>query len=255
MIRSAFFKELEYLLQDLDELDREDALAYYRDYMDEAGIGENDSVDSFVDCPEKIAMSIRASLEDSENLHIETDEEGFKNSCIESISNAPEVYNQNDEQTKEDTTAEKHDRREERNFEQMHSSHNTKKQKPTLGKVLLILALIILASPMILAIGGALFGVIVTVIAILIALIVGVVGVSAACVVGGIGLIIASIAVLMTSLTKGIFTLGVALLMIAAGILFTLLTLFIFKRVLPGLIRGIVGILRKIFNRNGGRSL
>ena len=137
----------------------------------------------------------------------------------------------------------------------MNYSNKTKKQKPTLGKVLLILALIILASPMILAIGGTLFGVIVAIIAILFAIIVGVAGVSVACVVGGVGLIIASIALLMTSLTKGIFTLGIALLMIAAGILFTLLTFFIFKYVLPKLIRGIVGILRKILNRNGGRSL
>ena len=105
MIRSEFLKELEFLIQDLDELDRKDILSYYRDYMDEAGIGENDSVDSFVDRPEKIAMSIRASLEDSDNLHIEMDEEGFKNSYVESMLNAPWLCNQNDEQIKEDMTA------------------------------------------------------------------------------------------------------------------------------------------------------
>lgn len=249
MIRSEFLKELEFLIQDLDELDKKDVLSYYRDYMDEAGIGENDSVDSFVESPEKIAMSIRASIEDSDDLHIEIDEEGFKNSFVESMSNVPGVCNQNEKQEKDDKTAEKND------TEYVNYSNKTKKQKPTLGKVLLILALIILASPMILAIGGTLFGVIVAIIAILFAIIVGVAGVSVACVVGGVGLIIASIALLMTSLTKGIFTLGIALLMIAAGILFTLLTFFIFKYVLPKLIRGIVGILRKILNRNGGRSL
>ena len=36
MTRMDFLKQLEYLLQDIDEKDREDALEYYRDYMDEA---------------------------------------------------------------------------------------------------------------------------------------------------------------------------------------------------------------------------
>ena len=34
MTRMDFLKQLEYLLQDIDEKDREDALEYYRDYMD-----------------------------------------------------------------------------------------------------------------------------------------------------------------------------------------------------------------------------
>ena len=37
MSREEFMKELEYLLQDIGEEERSDALAYYRDYLDEAG--------------------------------------------------------------------------------------------------------------------------------------------------------------------------------------------------------------------------
>ena len=55
MTRMDFLKQLEYLLQDIDEKDREDALEYYRDYMDEAGISEFASVDGLLDVPEKIA--------------------------------------------------------------------------------------------------------------------------------------------------------------------------------------------------------
>ena len=62
MTRMEFLKQLEYLLQDIDEKDREDALAYYMDYMDEAGLSETDIVDGLLDVPEKIAMSIRSSM-------------------------------------------------------------------------------------------------------------------------------------------------------------------------------------------------
>ncbi len=37
MTRDEYMKELEYLLQDIQDEDKEDALQYYRDYFDEAG--------------------------------------------------------------------------------------------------------------------------------------------------------------------------------------------------------------------------
>ena len=37
MRREEFIRELEYLLQDVSEADKEDAIAYYRDYLEEAG--------------------------------------------------------------------------------------------------------------------------------------------------------------------------------------------------------------------------
>lgn len=37
MSRAEFMEKLEYLLQDLSEDDREDGIAFYRDYLDEAG--------------------------------------------------------------------------------------------------------------------------------------------------------------------------------------------------------------------------
>ena len=37
MSRAEFIEKLEYLLQDLSQEDREDGIAFYRDYLDEAG--------------------------------------------------------------------------------------------------------------------------------------------------------------------------------------------------------------------------
>ena len=44
MNREIFMKELEYLLQDIPEEDKADALAYYRDYLEEAGEENEEAV-------------------------------------------------------------------------------------------------------------------------------------------------------------------------------------------------------------------
>ena len=246
MIRKEFLKELEDLLQDMDVNDREDALAYYRDYMDEAGILDDDQLDSLFEHPEKIAMSIRASLNDQQDMHIESDETGFKNSYVESTSNVPGIYGENNEQEKKDDV---------NNDKVEHEKKTDRVKTPKLGKILLIIILGFLAAPLILGIGGIAFGLLAAVFATVLGIIVGIAGASVACVVGGIVLAVMGVIALVTSLTKGIFMLGVALLMIAAGIIFTMLTGLVFKRILPGLIQGVVGLIRKIFHRNGGGSL
>ena len=43
MRKEEFFDKLEYLLQDIPDQDREDALDYYRDYLAEAGSGNEEA--------------------------------------------------------------------------------------------------------------------------------------------------------------------------------------------------------------------
>ena len=92
MTRMDFLKQLEYLLQDIDEKDREDALEYYRDYMDEAGISEFASVDGMLDTPEKVAISIRASLNGDDEEQSEFSEQGVKDARWEPQKHMPDVY-------------------------------------------------------------------------------------------------------------------------------------------------------------------
>ena len=62
MSREEFMKELEYLLQDIGEEERSDALAYYRDYLDEAGPENEEKVLQEFGSPERVAAMIRASI-------------------------------------------------------------------------------------------------------------------------------------------------------------------------------------------------
>ena len=62
MNRDTFMKELEYLLQDMNEEEKEDALQYYKDYLDEAGPEREEAVIKEFGSPERIASIIRSSV-------------------------------------------------------------------------------------------------------------------------------------------------------------------------------------------------
>ena len=59
MIREDFMDKLAFLLQDLSETDREEALQYYNDYFDDAGVENEQSVMYSLGTPEKLAETIR----------------------------------------------------------------------------------------------------------------------------------------------------------------------------------------------------
>ena len=62
MTREEFMKELEYLLQDIQDEEKEDAIQYYRDYFDEAGPENEESVVREFGSPERVAAIIRSDL-------------------------------------------------------------------------------------------------------------------------------------------------------------------------------------------------
>ncbi len=62
MSRDEFMRELEYLLQDIPDEDKADAIAYYRDYLEEAGSENEDSAIREFGSPERVAAIIRADL-------------------------------------------------------------------------------------------------------------------------------------------------------------------------------------------------
>lgn len=59
MNRTEFIQELERLLSDLPENERNEAIQYYNDYFDDAGAENEESVIQALGSPETVAMSIR----------------------------------------------------------------------------------------------------------------------------------------------------------------------------------------------------
>lgn len=62
MRKEEFLKQLEYLLQDVPDADKEEAMAYYRDYLEEAGSENEEQVIEEFGSPERVAAIIRADV-------------------------------------------------------------------------------------------------------------------------------------------------------------------------------------------------
>lgn len=61
MKKEEFLKQLEYLLQDLPDSEKEEAISYYRDYLEEAGPEREEKAVEEFGSPERVAAIIRAS--------------------------------------------------------------------------------------------------------------------------------------------------------------------------------------------------
>ena len=78
MNKEEFLKRLEQLLSDISEEERADALAFYRSYFEDAGIGNEASILEELESPEKVAEVIKKDLGVSETADAETHEEGVR---------------------------------------------------------------------------------------------------------------------------------------------------------------------------------
>lgn len=262
MTRMDFLKQLEYLLQDIDEKDREDALEYYRDYMDEAGISEFASVDGLLDVPEKIAISIRASLNDDSDEQNEFSEQGVSDSRWEPQKHMPDIYKKDDWSRKEEKQTEgawkeasggqtPDDERTEWESDDSAYSKAGRNGGNNLGKILLIIVLCIVGLPLIGGIGTGVAGILIGIAGVLLSIVVGVGGGAIGCVVGGVVLFVMSIVHMIASVPEGLLMMGCSFLLLALGILFVIVVLAVCTRLIPWVVRGIAGLFRRIFRRGG----
>lgn len=68
MTRKVFMEILEKMLSDVSLNDRFDALSYYKEYFDDAGITEDMVVPESVGTPEQITMRLKKSINSGENI-------------------------------------------------------------------------------------------------------------------------------------------------------------------------------------------
>ena len=62
MSRIEFIAELERLLQDVSAEERQEAVQYYRDYFEDAGIANEQHIIEELESPKKVAATIKAGL-------------------------------------------------------------------------------------------------------------------------------------------------------------------------------------------------
>lgn len=83
MSRKTFMKELAFLLQDISEEERAEALEYYHNYFDEAGKENEDKVLKELGDPSRIAAMIKDSLNGQFEQHIDMGNDGISHDAYE----------------------------------------------------------------------------------------------------------------------------------------------------------------------------
>ena len=239
MNRTEYMERLEQLLLVLPEEEREEALQYYHDYFDDAGVEKEETVIRELGTPEEVAAKIRAGLAGESG---EYSEQGFEDvrfhKSHEIVAEAERV-----DGTWEEIAEDNEE------FQQ-----NKKRKKNTnVWKVIAIIVLILFAAPIMIPVGIAglavIFALIVTVVAVLFAL-----GVSGfAILLSGIIVIVAGIAKIILAPATGILATGIGCILLAVGVLVSWVIVSILVKIVPGLIRGIVNILRTPFRKAGAR--
>lgn len=217
MNRAEFMSQLNRLLWDIPESDRQDAIAYYNAYFDEAGVENEAKVIQELGSPGKVAATIKADLNSSGNEQAEYTDHGY---C---------------------------DGREGKNQDLPSKTYRTKK-KGTIPWPLLIV-LLIFASPFLLGIGGGLLGGMIGLIFAALGILLAVILCGVAFLISGIVCFVVGIVRIVFSPIEGLVTAGVGSLLLAAGILLTLLFIWCMFKWFPTMFRGIINLIQRLFYR------
>ena len=257
MSRWEFMRQLEMLLSDNTSSERAEALQYYNDYFNDAGRENEQQVIKALGSPAQVARIVKEGLNDSPGMG-EFTENGFTR---EASSNQNAIVKRMP-QTKE--TGEK---------AQGYTSNTgmgsgpsgtggdtqgagTKKEKeefPVWAIVLIILGCII-CSPVILGVGGAALGVVVSVFATVFALIFGFGLASFILLIVAVALIGSGFGCVFSAPVTAVGLVGGGLICLAIGILFLMLTVFLVAKVIPAVCQGIAHLCKKIFGKKEAKA-
>lgn len=211
MSRAEFMEKLKTLLADIPEGERQEALNYYEDYFEDAGVENEQQIIASLGSPERVARTIKDGLHD---VHGEQDRE--------------EVVQYGTEGKKKFS-------------DRIKGLGN--------GGLILLLILAIFAlpilGPVVIGIGSALIGILAAVTAVLFALVIA----GIALLVAGASVFASAIGCLFVTPAVGIMLMGVSLLILGIGILVTVLGIWVVTKVVPPVIRWFVRSVRKIFEK------
>ena len=218
MNREEYMRRLAIALRDIPQSEKEEALQYYNDYFDDAGVENEQEVMNSLGSPEKLAETIQRDFFTGDGKF-----EGNRTSS----------YN--------DTYAGTSERGE-------------KKNKMSGGVIALIVILTILASPIIIALAAVLLGVIISIFAAVLTVIVTVLAVILALICVVAACIMVVVALGAVSPFSAIVVAGIGIATIGICIFLVMAVVWLFGVALPWLVKGIGKLFKKIFAKKGGNQ-
>jgi len=222
MNRVEFMSQLERLLGDIPESDRQDAIAYYNDYFDEAGVENEARVIQELGSPGRVAATIKADLNTSGNEQAEYTEHGYSDGREKEAQDLPSKAG---------------------------NRSPSAKGKRTVPWPLIII-LIVFASPILLGVGGGLLGGLIGIVCAIFGVLIAVIACGVAFVIAGLVCFVVGLVRIVISPIEGLITTGVGSLMLAAGIILTLLFIWCTIKWFPAMFRGMINLIQGLFHRS-----
>lgn len=244
MNRDVFMKELEYLLQDIPEEEKKDALDYYRDYLEEAGEHTEEAIREF-GSPERIAAIIRSDIAG----HLE-EGGGFTERGYEDERFRDPNYQ----------VVKRYDLPE----QSVHSHHEEEREIPygkaeqqrrgsSTTKVILWIVLLCVTSPIWLGLAGGLLGILVGAAGVLLAVLAAAAALTLVFFLAGVVAIVAGLLYISVNPLGALLTVGIGFLGLGAGFLFLIIALQFYGRLIPWALRGIVNAVSGLLHRKERR--
>lgn len=283
MNRAEFMSRLTALLQDVPPAEREEAIAYYNEYFDDAGEGNEEGVIAALGSPEELARSIKAGLLDGGNGG-EFTESGFhgyeqrnKNQIMstsqrqaggqngaqtDGFQGNPYGQQGNSYQQAGSTAGANGSYGQQANagnngygsYGQQNPQGRPQKKPMTGGQIALIIVLAVLLSPVWIGVLGGIFGGGVGILAGLLGVFIAFLAVGVVLTVVGIALVIAGFVAIFGAPLGGLSMIGGGLILVAVGLVFVWLMVLVVGTAIPALFRGCVNLCRRLFNRGGAQA-
>lgn len=217
MNKEEYMRRLAEALTGLPQSEKEEALQYYNDYFDDAGVENEQDVMNSLGMPETLAETIKKEQTEQQDVY-------------EQDTYAEDSY------AGTTGTEEK----------------NEKKNKLSGGIIALIVILAILASPIILSIAAALLGALVGIFAAILSVIVTVLAVIFALVCVVVACIGVAFAIGAISPFSAVVLAGVGITIVGICIFLVMAVVWLFGVALPWMIKGIAKLFKKMFGKKGG---
>lgn len=223
--KSEFLSKLERLLWNIPKEEREEAIQYYEEYFNDAGVEKEAELIAELESPEKVAKSIRDGFLNGNTDSMEYTERGVHNG-----------NNQNNNMLSSERGAEQSNTY---TYGGGTAGQTTDKKSLETWQIILIVVAALLLSPVwitiLTGVAGAVVGAIGTILGILIAVIVCI----PAFAVAGVVCVGIGISQMAISPALGAIVLGIGLLFIGGMFICLLLTVLLIGKAIPGIVKGI----------------
>lgn len=234
MRRKEFMDQLESLLRDISDSERQEALAYYNSYFDDAGEENESQVIQELGSPGKIAAIIKADLAEGSREYGEYTEQGYQDNRVNTEDKSPQVYG-----SRAQSEGQSRARR----------GYQAPVRKEGKGNLVLLIIILIFASPFLLAAAATILSIILGIAGLAVGVLAGLAGGIIAAIICGVVFIVVGAIQCATNPGLGLLEIGGGLLSLAVGAVLLLVFLVLILKFIPWLLRKVVAICQSLVNK------